>query len=168
MLSRSGRHAVRALVVLAELPDGAYAGANSIAGRIGAPRNYLGKILQMLTRSGILTSQKGLGGGFRLARSPRAITLFDIVEPIEQMGRWDGCILGRESCSEEDPCGIHDSWKVVKEGYLRLLKQTTLSDLLSRYTQRENTGSKGSAPALEPDGPGNRNPLRRETKRRRQ
>jgi Rrf2 family protein len=131
MISRSGRHAVRALVLLAELPEGAYAGANAIAGRTGAPRNYLGKILQMLTRLGILVSQKGLRGGFRLARSPGEITLLDIVEPIEQMGRWDGCILGRGTCSEEDPCSIHGSWSAVKEGYLALLTRTTLADLVA-------------------------------------
>ena len=132
VLSRSGRHAVRALVILAELPEEAYAGAHSIAERTGAPRNYLGKILQMLTKLGILTSQKGLGGGFRLARPPGEITLLDIVEPVEQMGKWDGCILGRETCSEEDPCCIHTSWSVVKDGYLSLLRETTLADLVTR------------------------------------
>jgi Rrf2 family protein len=132
MLSKSGIHAVRALILLAELPTGVYAGAVSIAARIGAPRNYLGKILQALSREGLLTSQKGLGGGFRLARDPAAICLIDIVAPIEQIERWNGCILGRPTCSEENPCPIHDHWKRVKEAYLKLLRETTVADLVKR------------------------------------
>ena len=130
MLSKSGIHAVRALIVLAELPRGTHAGAASIAERIQAPRNYLGKILQQLSREGVVVSQKGLGGGFRLARGPKDISLLDIVDPIEQIERWSGCILGRETCSDENPCPIHDGWKSVKEAYMRLLSDTTLADLV--------------------------------------
>ena len=132
MLSKSGIHAVRALILLAELPEGTYAGAVSIAERIDAPRNYLGKILQQLSRDGLLVSQKGLGGGFRLARDPSQISLRDVVEPIDQINRWTGCILGRPACSEADPCPIHDQWKAVKEAYLALLDETTIADLVER------------------------------------
>jgi Rrf2 family iron-sulfur cluster assembly transcriptional regulator len=132
MLSKSGIHAVRALILLAELPEGAYAGAVSIAEKIEAPRNYLGKILQQLSRHGLLESQKGLGGGFRLARPAHEIALLDVVSPIEQIHRWSGCILGRATCSEENPCAIHDHWKEVKEAYLKLLTDTTIADLVDR------------------------------------
>jgi Rrf2 family protein len=132
MLSKSGIHAVRALIVLAELPDNTFAGAASVAEKIGAPRNYLGKILQQLTRSGVLISQKGLGGGFQLAREANKIALLDIVEPIEHIERWNGCILGRDQCSEENPCPIHNHWKSVKEQYLKLLTETTVADLANR------------------------------------
>ena len=129
MLSKSGIHAVRALILLAELPKDSYLGATTIAERIGAPRNYLGKLLQQLSRDGLLVSQKGLGGGFRLAKAPEDIKLIDIVDPIDQINRWSGCILGRPQCSEENPCPIHDRWKVVKESYLQLLATTSITDL---------------------------------------
>jgi Rrf2 family protein len=132
MLSKSGIHAVRALIVLAELPENTYAGAVSIAEKIGAPKNYLGKILQQLTHSGVVSSQKGLGGGFQLARNPKDIALLDIVDPIEHINRWSGCILGRDQCSDTNPCPIHDHWKSVKDAYLRLLTETTIADLVNR------------------------------------
>lgn len=141
MLSKSGIHAVRALIYLAGLPAEQYAGAASIADKIDAPRNYLGKILQRLSRDGLLLSQKGLGGGFRLARAPEDISLFDIVEPIEQIKRWSGCILGRRNCLEHDPCPVHLRWKDVKEAYLQLLSDTTIADLVSR---QEAVGEDGS------------------------
>jgi Rrf2 family protein len=133
MLSKSGIHAVRALIHLSHLPDGTYEGAVSIAERIDAPKNYLGKILQQLSRDGILVSQKGLGGGFRLARPASEISLLDIIEPIDQINRWNGCILGRSICSEDDPCAVHNRWKIVKESYLGLLKETTIADLAERH-----------------------------------
>jgi Rrf2 family protein len=136
MISKSGIHAVRALIVLAGLPEGTYAGAVSIAEQIGAPKNYLGKLLQQLSREGVVLSQKGLGGGFRLARDARTISLLDAVEPMEQISRWSGCILGRPKCSEEQPCRIHDRWKVVRDVYLKLLTDTTIADLVEQSQEK--------------------------------
>lgn len=129
MLSRSGIYAVRALIALAERDDDSYVGAGALAEEIGSPRNYLGKILQLLTKQGILESQKGLGGGFRLARDPSRISLLDIVGPIEDVDRWNGCILGRDRCSGKDPCPVHTRWKVIRDSYLELLKNTAVSDV---------------------------------------
>jgi Rrf2 family protein len=125
-------HAVRAMVVLARLPEDSYAGAASIARAIGAPPNYLSKLLQALAREGLLQSQKGLSGGFRLAREPHGISLFDVVEPIEHVSRWSGCILGRPECSDEVPCAIHHRWKKVRGAYLQLLQRTTIADLVAK------------------------------------
>lgn len=132
MITKTGLHAVRAMVALARLPAGAYAGASRIAREIGAPQNYLSKLLQSLAREGLVQSQKGLGGGFCLARSPERISLLDVVEPIEHISRWSGCILGRQECSDADPCAIHERWKAVRGAYLKMLSQTTLAELVSK------------------------------------
>jgi Rrf2 family protein len=132
MLSKTGLHAVRAMVALARLPRGAYAGAAGIAQGIGAPPNYLGKLLKNLAEQGLLESQKGLGGGFRLARDAGQITLFDVVEPIEHVSRWSGCILGLPTCSDRAPCALHERWKAVRNAYLHMLQGTTLAELVAR------------------------------------
>jgi Rrf2 family protein len=132
MITRTGLHAVRAMVALARLPEGAYAGAAGIAREIGAPPNYLSKLLQSLAREGLVRSQKGQGGGFQLAREPRQISLLDVVQPIERLGRWSGCVLGHRDCSDDAPCAIHHRWKQVRMTYLRMLAMTTLADLLAK------------------------------------
>jgi Rrf2 family protein len=132
MLTKTGMHAIRAVVALARLPDGAYAGAARIAKEIGAPQNYLGKLLKLLGREGVVESQKGLGGGFRLARNSRSITLLDVVEPIEHVSRWAGCVLGREECSDAEPCAVHNRWKAVREAYLHMLRRTTIAELVAK------------------------------------
>jgi Rrf2 family protein len=132
VLTKTALHTIRALVVLARLPEDSYAGAGAIAREIGAPQNYLAKLLQHMAHEGLVVSQKGLGGGFRLARDSGSITLLDVVEPIEQVSRWSGCILGHARCVDDEPCALHERWKKVRGAYLQLLRQTTLADLAAR------------------------------------
>ncbi|MCA9413181.1 MAG: Rrf2 family transcriptional regulator [Candidatus Omnitrophica bacterium] len=129
MLSKTAVNALRAFTVLADLPVGSHAGARAIAEKIDAGQNYLGKLLQSMVDEGLVVSQKGMGGGFRLNRKPEEITIFDVVEPIDHVSRWDGCFMGRDSCTETNPCAAHDRWKAIRTDYLTFLKETTLSDL---------------------------------------
>ncbi len=132
MLPKTAVHAVRALAALAALPPAAYAGAAEIAEQIGAPRNYLGKLLKTLADAGLVESQKGKGGGFRLARPPRQISILDLVEPIDRVSRWSGCFLGGSRCSDNAPCAVHERWGKVRDLYLRFLRSTTLADLVDQ------------------------------------
>jgi len=129
MISRTGIHAVKSLAVLAGLPNGEYLGATAIAEKINAPQNYLGKILRILAREGLLISQKGKGGGVRLARDAGQISLYDVLEPIDQVSQWDGCFLGNGECSENHACGAHAQWKPVRNHYLNFLRSTTIRDI---------------------------------------
>ncbi len=129
MISKTGTLAIRALMALSELPESKYAGAIQIAKQLKAPANYLSKLLQSLCRAGIVESQKGLGGGFRLVKEPEKVTLYDIIEPVEQVGKWERCIMGRASCSDSNPCTLHHKWADISGRYITLLKTTTLSDL---------------------------------------
>lgn len=133
MITKTGIHAVRALAALALLPDGSRLGSALLAEKIGAPPNYLGKLLQTLARHGIVESQKGSGGGFRLAREPHRIRLLDVLESIEQApSRWDDCFLGQATCSPDDPCAVHDRWAPLRDDYIALLSDTTIADLTAR------------------------------------
>ncbi|MBI4395913.1 MAG: Rrf2 family transcriptional regulator [Elusimicrobia bacterium] len=132
MLTKTSIQAVQALALLSGLPAGKYEGAVSIAKRTGAPRNYLGKLLRQLSTRGLVTSQKGLGGGFRLARDPKRISLYDVVEPIENINRWVGCVLGQVNCADKENCQLHAKWKNVRNGYLQFLFSTKISDVAAR------------------------------------
>lgn len=130
MISKTAKHGIKALVDLAEHP-GEFQGTASIANRIDAPQNYLGKLLQLLTMSDLVHSQKGKGGGFQLARKPEDISLYDIVEPIDRVSKWEGCFMGTGACSSDSPCAMHDHWATVRDAYLDMLQSCTLADLLS-------------------------------------
>lgn len=129
MISKTALHTLRAVALLAERP-GEFKGAAHIAERIGAPQNYLGKLLQGLVQTGIVISQKGMGGGFRLARDPQDITLFDVVDSIDHVSRWEGCFMGRPACDAANPCALHEQWASVRHAYLTMLKGSTLADIV--------------------------------------
>lgn len=133
MMSKTGVHALRALAALAKLSNGNYAGSGEVAKAIGAPRNYLGKLLKTLSHEGLVESQKGKGGGFRLARDPATITLLDVMEPVARVGRWTGCFLGRTTCSADAPCSLHARWGKVRDAYFLFLKETTVADLATQF-----------------------------------
>ena len=129
MISKTGLHALKALSVLSLLPKGEFVGAAAIAKEIGAPPNYLGKLLQTLIIEGLVESQKGKGGGFRMAKDPSKTSLYDVIEPIEQVSRWTGCFLGRKRCSANSACSMHVKWEKTRETYLNFLKTTHLSEI---------------------------------------
>ena len=132
MITKSGIYGIRAMLVLAKLPEGEYAGVPRIAELVQIPQSYLSKLLQILARSGLVKSQRGLGGGFRLAREAAAISLYDIVEPLEQIERWSGCFLGNAVCSDKQPCALHSRWKDVQQAYLSMMRRSTLGELAGR------------------------------------
>jgi Rrf2 family protein len=123
-------------VALAQLPEGQYKGAAALAESTDAPPNYLGKLLQALSREGLVQSQKGLGGGFRLAMAPRDITMYDVIRSIEDVRRWSQCMFGGDGCTDKNPCAMHDRWATVREKYLEMLKTTRLIDLLPTARHR--------------------------------
>ena len=130
MIPRTGQHAVMALAILGAQSPGTYVGAADIALRIGAPGNYLGKLLQTLAREGLVESKKGLGGGFRLARPAEQISLRDVVDPIEPLDRLERCLLGRAVCGLSSPCAVHLRYGAMREQYFRLMEETTIADLV--------------------------------------
>lgn len=132
MLSKTAISTVAALAMLAERPPGTCMGAAEIAREVNAPQNYLGKLLKQMAELGILASQKGKGGGFRFARDPKRITLYEVVDAIDRVSRWNGCFLGLARCSHDAPCPVHDRWSKVRDEYLSFLKEVTIADLTQK------------------------------------
>jgi Rrf2 family protein len=133
MLSRSGIHAIRAMVALATQTPDEFCGVSTIAKFTGAPRNYLGKLLLQLSRRGLVESRKGLGGGFRLAQRPDQISLFDVIAAIEDVGRWTECALAGRACSDENPCMVHARWIRAREAFLVFLRETNIAELAMNH-----------------------------------
>jgi Rrf2 family protein len=130
MISRSSEYAIRALTFLARQDGARYYLARDMAETLGIPAPFLGKVLQPLVTRGVLDSQRGRSGGFRLARPANEIRLLDIVETQESLEHLDRCILGQAQCTDDRPCPLHDYWKTAAADFMRVLKSTTLRTLL--------------------------------------
>ncbi len=129
MLSQTSRYALHALIVIAR--SGGQANVRQIAAEATIPTNYLGKILHVLGRRGLLRSSRGAGGGFQLARRPEEIQLLEVIESFEDPQYFARCLLGSERCPEGRPCVAHGLWVPIVEQTRRFFETTTLADLLA-------------------------------------
>lgn len=132
LLSQTSKYAVRAAIHLAQHREEGPGRVAAIAEQLGIPRNYLSKILHQLARAGILDSERGPRGGFRLTAAPEALTLYQIVEPVDAGFLDRRCLLGRPECSDRNPCPAHGRWAEVADEIESFLTETTLADLLLR------------------------------------
>lgn len=129
MISKTGLYVIRALAELARVPEDAWLGTAVLAKEIDAPVNYLGKLLHILAREGIILSQKGVKGGVKLARPAAEISLFEALEPFENFERWTDCLLGHADCPDPNPCVLAKRWIPIRTQVLQFLKETTGADL---------------------------------------
>ena len=131
MISKTSLYVIRALAVLAELPEDQWMGTACLAEKTKAPVNYLSKLLHTLSREGLVLSQKGVRGGIRLARPAHAISLYQALHPFEDFSRWKECLLDTDHCSADNPCAVNARWEPVRRQYLRFLHETTAADLVA-------------------------------------
>ena len=129
MINRTARYGLRAVAYLARRPD-QFQLAAEVAAATRLPQPYLAKVLKALSEAGVLVSRKGPGGGFRLARPPRRLSLASVVTPLEDSRDADRCLLGRNRCRSRVPCPAHRHWQPVVAGYRRFLAATSVADLL--------------------------------------
>jgi Rrf2 family protein len=105
VISQTAEYALRAVVWLALNPQKPLT-AQQIAEATRVPAGYLAKVLQGLSRAGLLHSQRGLGGGFTLARSPAVLTMWEVVQAVDPRRRITECPLGFEAHGQ-DLCALH-------------------------------------------------------------
>lgn len=105
------------------------ASAKDIADNYGIPLPLLSKILQKLTRSGVLISEQGTRGGYRLARDPHEITALEVIRTIDGPIILTQCFTEHSACDQSDRCTVREPLRKVHEGILSLLSSLTISDL---------------------------------------
>lgn len=134
MLSRTAGYALHATVAIAEMErSGDPVKAAEVAELLSLPANYLAKILQALARAGVLVSERGRTGGFRLARDPSAIRLMDVVGGFDTLGPERQCLLGGGACSEVGGCPAHRAWGEASAPAFRFFENRTVADLMNGY-----------------------------------
>ncbi len=129
LFSRSCEYATQAVLLLARAPQGKPVLLREISASLGIPHHFLNKVLQLLTRDGVVVSHKGTRGGFTLGRSPEEIRLSEITRAVDGESFLGGCVLGFPSCSDEVPCPVHSEWQRAKDITLNMLNEKTVAAL---------------------------------------
>lgn len=121
MLSKTAEYALRAAVCLAQSPRPTQS-ANVLATLTKVPRRYLHKVVQDLVIAGLVRSQPGPGGGYRLAKSADEVTILDVVNAVAPIERITHCPLGLTS--HTSLCPLHrqldDAYAATQEALGRV------------------------------------------------
>ena len=127
IFSKTCEYAIRAVLYIAHKSAlDKRVGIKDIASGIDSPELYLAKILQDLSRKGIISSAKGPNGGFYMESESLSRPISDIVEAVDGSGLFYGCALGLKQCSESQPCPLHDQFKTIRDQIKDLLCNTTI------------------------------------------
>ncbi len=104
---------------------------NSVAEAEGLTPQYVAKIASILRRGELVTSERGVKGGIRLARAPADITLADAIGVLEGgPAKARSCLSGVD-CARHDACGLRNVWDTITRLMLGLLSRVTLADLVN-------------------------------------
>lgn len=152
-ISQAFGYALHGLTSLWRKPEGELIYAADIARVIGASESYLAKVMQLLVRAGLVTSMRGMNGGYALARPAPEITLREVMEAVEDSVPHGSCILQNHSelgrnCSA---CPVVATLARAHRRVLEELESMTIEDLARSVVPGEVFAlGDGTVPAAEP------------------
>lgn len=130
--------AAHACAVLALLPDKSALSGEALADFLGVPSPYLAKQLQALSRAGIVAAQRGVTGGYRLAQTAEALSLWDVTAAIEgtasvfqctEVRQNGACGASPKECSK--PCDIAAAFIKAEKAYRNALMAVPISEVVA-------------------------------------
>ena len=137
-LSKKADYALIAMTHLTLKPGSS--SAREIAEQFDIPIELMAKVLQRLTRRGLLASQQGTRGGYQLARAAAGITVADVIQAIDGPVTVTACSVHADRCGQFDKCNVRDPLRKIREIIVSALKTTTVSEL-ARDTSADATGT---------------------------
>jgi FeS assembly SUF system regulator len=136
-LSRITDYGIVLMAFLAEQPPESGHSAREIAEHTQLPLPVVSKILKALTRQGLLHSQRGPRGGYRLARQPDRINVVDMVTALEGPIGLTECTLHPGQCQQEASCHVRKPWQQINQVVRSALARVTLAQLASPGARQE-------------------------------
>ena len=136
LFSRACEYGIRAILYIATRPDKDSILVRDIATDLQIPFPFLAKIVQTLTRGGILNSQKGPGGGVSLARSAEEITLLQVVETIDGLNVTHVCVMGIPECGDDAPCPLHEHWGDIRNRIVHMLENQSVLQVTDQLKEQ--------------------------------
>lgn len=128
-LTKKADYGLIAMKHLATASPGGTASAKEIADAYRIPVALLAKILQRLTKSGLLSSAAGTHGGYKLAREARRISVLEVVHALEGPVILASCFHNHSECDQSELCTVREPLRRVHDAMLRLLSTITISEM---------------------------------------
>jgi Rrf2 family protein len=133
-LTRAADYAVRVMITLAAKPPGTRASHTELADAVDCPRPFLAKVLQRLTRAGLILSHRGNVGGYELKKSRRSATVLQVVEAVEGPLLLNVCTGKRRNCRLQDACTAQSYWERSQAAVVQVLNSARVDELAAKTT----------------------------------
>lgn len=128
-LTKKADYGLIAMRHLAEHSDLGACSAKDLAEMYGIPQEALAKILQRLTKAGLLVSQYGTNGGYTLARDPRRISAFEVIRAIDGPLFMTSCSAAIADCDQSDRCTVREPLRRVSRSIEEVLSKLTIWEM---------------------------------------
>ncbi len=135
LLSKACVYGIRASLYMASSDNTNYMPIKQISENLDISYHFLTKILQELTKAGLVESLKGPNGGVRLKKPGDEVDLIEVVVAIDGMELLTECALGLPGCGVEKPCPLHDQWAETRDEIRKMLDSTSLAELAKKGKQ---------------------------------
>jgi Rrf2 family protein len=131
-LTRAADYAIRVMTHLAAMPSGTRFSRTELAEVAGCPEQFLSKVLQNLTRAGLVVSHRGNTGGFELPDTQRSVSVLEVVEAVEGPIHLNLCLGADAACPRQPSCAAHVIWFDAQRAMTDVLRATSISQLAER------------------------------------
>ena len=128
-LSKKADYALIAMKHLARKAGASSTSAREIAEQYDIPIELLAKVLQRLVRTGLLASTQGTRGGYTLSRSPKSISVGDVIQAIDGPFTVTACSTEKNDCEQYSKCSVRDPLWQIRERIVATLGTVTLSEM---------------------------------------
>jgi len=126
MITREADYAIRVVLYLAQHSDEGAVSTADLAEEMDIPYRFLRKIVRRMVEAELVVSQRGQGGGLRLARKEGDISLADVLNAIDPSGvKLNLCMLEGEECQRSKFCVISKKFEVLQEELYEKLRSIT-------------------------------------------
>ena len=131
LITRNTDYAVRALCCIVEQKQEVIS-VDRLVKSLDMPRPFLRKILQTLTKAGLLNSSKGKGGGFTLTLSPGKITLTEVMNIFQGPVRLNECKFKKNDCPYINDCLLKKKIDEIEKEVIAKLKAITIESIIKK------------------------------------
>ena len=131
-LTKKADYGLIAMRHLAQHSELGACSAKDLAGIYSLPQEALAKILQRLTKAGLLESQFGTNGGYTLARDPRTITALEVIRAIDGPLFMTSCSTPVRGCGQSERCTVREPLRKVSRSIEKVLQRLTIWEMTDK------------------------------------
>ncbi len=134
-LSKTSEYALRVLSYMVNSDQQVFT-AKKLVEILDVPDKYLRRLMTDMSKKGFIKSIQGRIGGYVLAKRASTLFLIDVIDAVEGIEKYKGCIMGHDKCSDSNPCSLHKSYIPLRKQELEFLSKTSILTLKDNNIQK--------------------------------